>query len=43
MGLCNEMVKVQSYYGIDDILINAVSCWAVGGLVMSKTVEIQCK
>jgi len=43
VGLCNEMVKVKSYYGIDDLLINAVSSAVVGGFVMTMTVEIQCK
>jgi hypothetical protein len=43
VGLCNEMVKVKSYYGIDDLLINTVSEWLILGFVQTMTVEIQCK
>jgi hypothetical protein len=40
VGLCKEMVKVQSYYGIEDILINVV----LGNFsIMTMTVEVQCK
>ncbi len=43
VGLCNEMVKVKSYYGIDDFLISAISIALVSGFVQTMTVEIQCK
>jgi hypothetical protein len=43
VGLCNEMVKVKSYYGIDDILINEISDLLTLGFIQTKTVEIQCK
>jgi hypothetical protein len=43
VGLCNEMVKAQSYEGIDDLLINGISYWLILGFVQTRTVEIQCK
>ncbi len=40
VGLCKEMVRVRSYYGIEDVLINAV----LGNLsIQTMTVEIECK
>ncbi len=40
VGLCNEMVKVKSYYGIDDFFI----AFVLGTFsIMTMTVEINCK
>jgi hypothetical protein len=40
VGPCKEIVKVQSYFGIDDFLIELV----LGTFsIMTMTVEIQCK
>ena len=43
VGLCNEMVKVKSYEGIDDVIINTLSELLVFGFIETRTVEIQCK
>jgi len=40
VGPCKEIVKVKSYYGIDDFLIGCV----LGNFsIMTMTVEINCK
>ena len=43
MGPCKEMVKFQTYRGIDDILINAISHAVALGSVTTSTIEVQCK
>ncbi len=43
MEPCREMVKAKIYFGIDDILINAVSHVLAGSFVTTRTIEIQCK